>query len=283
VTNAPDDLMAVRRYLLAATGLSGDSVGIVAGPSDAAGGGYHCGNDALAAISHLTSDYSKRESTRDRPGTNAASALDIGDFTHNGVTLRSCTLGLVAACQRGDPRTRDIREMIYSLDDVNVHRWDRLGIRSTGDSSHTFHTHWSFFRDSEGRRAQPDNILGLLAELIEGRSAMNEALVEEAANIIKYNIAGWLSDLSKAEATRAAADETRDNAILATIKALTAGGTSLDTAAVIAEIHKVGADSATATAALHTENQTLRAALADMQQRFAAAGAALAATAPPTT
>jgi hypothetical protein len=39
VTNAPPDLTAVRKYLLAATGVSGDSIGIVAGPADAKGGG----------------------------------------------------------------------------------------------------------------------------------------------------------------------------------------------------------------------------------------------------
>ena len=29
-----------------------------------------------------------------------------------------------------------------------VRRWDRLGRRSTGDDSHLWHTHFSFFRDS---------------------------------------------------------------------------------------------------------------------------------------
>src|SRR5690606_6657845 len=49
------------------------------------------------------------------------------------------------------PDTKDIREVIYSLDGKNVKRWDRLKRRTSGDSSHTFHTHISYFRDSETR------------------------------------------------------------------------------------------------------------------------------------
>lgn len=185
--------MTVRQYVLGKTGLSGDAVGIVAGPSDAAGGGYHCGNDGLSAIGHLTSDYSKRESPRDRPGSNAASALDIGDFTHGGVTLHSLSLAIVAACARSDPRTADVREIIFTPDGSIVRRFDRLGIRSTGDSSHLYHTHISFFRDSEGRRAQAGNILGLLGEIFEGKAleggmSGKQMLVADSAGVV------WLVD-----------------------------------------------------------------------------------------
>lgn len=168
MTYAPADLLAVRQYLLGSTGLSGDAVGIVGDPDHASTGGYHEGNDDLARVGRLSTDYSKRESARDRPGSNAASALDIGDFTRGAVSLRSVSLSLVAACQRGDPRTRDIREVIFTPDGATVRRFDRLGIRSTGDSSHLYHTHISFFRDSEGRRAGADNVLGLVRELIDG-------------------------------------------------------------------------------------------------------------------
>jgi hypothetical protein len=54
----------------------------------------------------------------------------------------------VAECVAGAPDTGDLREIIYSPDGAAVRRWDRLGMRSTGDSSHLFHTRFSFFRDS---------------------------------------------------------------------------------------------------------------------------------------
>lgn len=168
MTYAPDDLLAIRRYVLTKTGLPGDAVGIAGDPDHVSTGGYHEGNDDLSRVGRLNSDYSKRESSRDRPGTNGASALDIGDFSRGGITLRSMTLAFVSACQRGDRRTADVREVIYTPDGKTVHRFDRLGIRSTGDSSHLWHTHISFFRDSEGRRARPDNVLGLLVEIFEG-------------------------------------------------------------------------------------------------------------------
>jgi hypothetical protein len=182
VTYSPTDLLTVRSYLLRELdlqpGVARDAdlepgeVGIVGDAAHLASGGYHVGNDDLARAGLLYSDYSKRESPRDRPGTNAASALDIGDFdaTVHGRrnTLRSLSTAIVEASKRGDPRTRDIREVIYTPDGVTVRRWDRLGLRSDGDSSHLWHTHLSFFRDSEGRRAQDDNLLGLLKEIIEG-------------------------------------------------------------------------------------------------------------------
>lgn len=170
MTHAPADLLAVRQYLLSSTGLSGDAVGIVGDPEHAASGGYHEGRSDLTRVGRATTDYSVRESARDKAGlTDAASALDIGAFTRSAVSLRTLTLGLVAACQRGDPRCADVREVIYTPDGSTVRRWDRLGIRSTGDSSHLYHTHISFFRDSEGRRAQAGNVLGLLRELVDGK------------------------------------------------------------------------------------------------------------------
>lgn len=183
MTSAPADLLEVRDYLLrhldlqpgVARGADLDpgEVGIVGDPAHAASGGYHEGNVDLRRVGRIDSDYSKRESPRDRPGTDDAAALDIGDFdaTLPGgrrVTLRTLSATLVAACVRGDPRTRDIREVIWSPDGVTVLRWDRLKIRNTGDSSHRWHTHLSFHRDSAARRARRDNVLGLLAEIIEG-------------------------------------------------------------------------------------------------------------------
>lgn len=164
--------MVCHRYVRARTGLPADAVGIVGDPAHAATGGYHMGNDDLARVGRLSSDYSKDESDRDRPGSNAASALDIGDFRlSDGRTQRHLAEFEVTACRRGDARARGIREIIYTpVGGSTVRRYDRLGIRSTGDKSHLTHGHRSFFRDTEGWRARVDNYLGLLIEFFEGPS-----------------------------------------------------------------------------------------------------------------
>jgi hypothetical protein len=150
---APDSLKAARLLLLAKlNGLTSAEVGIVGDTAHAAtGSSYHLGKSNLRSDS-----YSIVESSRDRNGlTDAASALDVGEFSHRAGgrthTLRTFSAWLVAQCQANTPDTRDIREVIYSPDGSTVRRWDRLGKRASGDSSHTFHTHISYFRDSENR------------------------------------------------------------------------------------------------------------------------------------
>ncbi|AYF26429.1 MULTISPECIES: hypothetical protein [Micromonospora] len=156
MTSAPANLLAVRNLLLTylnvdkkavrADDLEPAEVGIVGDVNHR--GGYHCGSDRV-----VTNDYSVVESSRDRSGlTLYASALDVGTFsvrsgggTHN---LRTFSAWMVAQCAANAADTRDIREIIYSPDGRTVRRWDRLGRRTSGDSSHLFHTHFSFFRDS---------------------------------------------------------------------------------------------------------------------------------------
>lgn len=152
-TYAPDPLQDARRLLLAhLPGLASAEVGIVGDqPHAATGNSYHLGKGQL-----VSSSYSIVESSRDRNGlSNAASAMDIGDFAVTVAgkrhTLQTFSVWLVAQCKAGTADTRDIREVIYSPDGSTVRRWDRLGIRSTGDSSHQWHTHISYFRDSESR------------------------------------------------------------------------------------------------------------------------------------
>jgi hypothetical protein len=130
-------------------------VGIVGDPNHR--GGYHCGSDRV-----VTNDYSVVESSRDRNGlSDFAAGLDVGDFsvtvnnkTH---TLATFSTWCVQQCAAGAADTRDIREIIYSPDGSTVKRWDALGRRSTGDSSHRWHTHFSFFRDAikAGRDQRP--------------------------------------------------------------------------------------------------------------------------------
>ncbi|MFI5484391.1 MULTISPECIES: hypothetical protein [Micromonospora] len=156
MTRAPTNLLTVRNLLLAHLNVDPDrvrsqdlepaEVGIVGDASHR--GGYHCGSDRVVA-----GDYSVVESPRDRNGlTLDAAALDVGQFevrsggrTHD---LHSFSVWCVGQCAANAPDTRDIREIIYSPDGRVVRRWDRLNRRSTGDDSHLWHTHFSFFRDA---------------------------------------------------------------------------------------------------------------------------------------
>ncbi|RIV36910.1 hypothetical protein [Micromonospora radicis] len=156
MTRAPANLMAVRSLLLQHLNrdpnrvrdedLEPNEVGIVGDANHR--GGYHCGSDRV-----VTNDYSVVESSRDRNGlTLDAAALDVGMFrvgsggrSHD---LFSFSTWCVQQCQANAADTRDIREIIYSPDGKVVRRWDRLGRRNTGDRSHLWHTHFSFFRDS---------------------------------------------------------------------------------------------------------------------------------------
>jgi hypothetical protein len=160
VTYAPASIKAAQVYLHAVTGLPWVSLGIVGDENHR--GGYHQGEPNVPA-----SDYSRDESARDENGlTGAASALDIGNFTKGGKTLRGMSLWIVAQCAAGAPDTRDIREVIYSPDGQTVKRWDRLGRRSSGDSSHLTHTHISYHRDSERR-----DKVGLFKRFFEGAAS----------------------------------------------------------------------------------------------------------------
>ncbi|MGW1059364.1 hypothetical protein [Micromonospora rubida] len=156
MTRAPETLLDVRRLLLTHLGphgLAPVAVGVVGDPAHR--GGYHCGSDRV-----VSGDYSVVESTRDRAGlTLDASALDVGQFSVRSVgrthDLRSFSAWCVGQCDDGAPDTLDIREIIYSPDGRTVRRWDRLGRRSTGDSSHLWHTHFSYFRDATRRDQTP--------------------------------------------------------------------------------------------------------------------------------
>lgn len=156
MTYAPASLKAAQTYLKGQTGLPWVSLGIV-GDEDHHGG-YHQGKPNVPAT-----DYSRDESSRDEKGlTGAASALDVGKWSG----LRTFSKWLVEQCKAGAEDTRDIREVIYSPDGQTVKRWDRLGIRSSGDSSHLQHTHISYFRDSENR-----DKTGLFRRYFEGGAA----------------------------------------------------------------------------------------------------------------
>src|SRR6185369_3801257 len=117
---------------------------------------YHNGRDRFLASGLDTCAENYTICTaRDRAGlTNAAAAIDIGN--HSG--LRPLSRWLVSRARNNAPGTRDIREIIYSPDGRQVLRWDReRGVQSLPqaepqlDISHRWHTHVSFYRDSELR------------------------------------------------------------------------------------------------------------------------------------
>lgn len=146
MTYVPAPLSELQKYMQQKTGLPLASLGVF--PDENHDGGYHCGWDRRRIRNGQLSDYSWQESPRDwNHKTDAARAFDCGMFP----LLRELSIWMVGECAIGAPDTLDIREIIYSPDGVNVYRWDRLGIRSTGDSSHQTHTHFSYFADAEHR------------------------------------------------------------------------------------------------------------------------------------
>lgn len=142
---APAPLLELRSYMQRQTGLPTNELGIVGNEDH--DGGYHCGWDRRRLNDKgVLDDYSWQESIRDSSHTtDAARAFDCGMFPR----LREMSIWLVNECIRGAPDTEDFREIIYSPDGKVVLRWDRLGVRTSGDSSHLLHTHFSFFADAE--------------------------------------------------------------------------------------------------------------------------------------
>lgn len=139
---APDTIVEVQGYLHKRTKLTLNALGIVGGAGHTYG--YHLGADRLPR-----KDYSN-DFARDRAGlSNAASALDIGDFPK----LRALTAHLVRLAQAG--KLPDVREIIGPGPNGRAYRWAwelryEPRLRAFGDD-HEWHTHISYWRDSERR------------------------------------------------------------------------------------------------------------------------------------
>lgn len=158
MTNSPTDLLTVRQHVMALTGLTDPAdVGIVGDGMHQHSGGYHEGRDVLAGLGALWSDYSVTEYDRDRTGlTNSASALDIALAWPNGgraAGIRFTNL-MVADLIADAPGTESIRAINYTPDGVRKRRRDkRNGLKETVSSDTVdIHTHFEFFRDTEGSR-----------------------------------------------------------------------------------------------------------------------------------
>jgi hypothetical protein len=137
---APASLEEARDYIQAETGLSDAALGIVGDKAHKTG--YHLGRDRLKS-----GDYSARLARDKRGLSNAAMALDIGNFKQ----LQQLTAFIVAEARAG--RAPDIREVIGPKGS-RAYRWDfhddETELRSDGDS-HEWHLHISYYRDSEHR------------------------------------------------------------------------------------------------------------------------------------
>jgi hypothetical protein len=105
------------------------------------------------------------------------------------------------------------------------------------------------------------------------------ALIDLTKALDPYDASSWQNEQlrnTRALLAGQAAAEKRDTAFAAALQALTAGGTSVDTAAVIAHIDQATTLETTAMAALHEELTAARAEVADLRAKLAAAGGALA-------
>lgn len=187
MTTAPEDLKQVQVYAKDKTGQPWSSLGIIHATPQ--GGGYHEGEDLLILAGtapgpeYPGSDYSYTDSPRDLlpngrlAGGNNASGFDWGgDFKG----FHGFNKFIEARMRANDPRLRDVREFIYTTDGKTVKRIDRTGKQgNTGDASHLTHSHFSFFRDSLGRRARDDNFLGVVKEHFEGPAPQEDEMSQE--------------------------------------------------------------------------------------------------------
>lgn len=194
MTYAPQALLDLRAYLRPLTGLPDAELGIVGDKNH--DGGYHHGWDNRSTNNGATDDYSWTESSRDSSHkTNAARALDVGMFPE----LRKMSVWIVEQCKAGASDTLDMREVIYSPDGKVVLRWDRLGIRSSGDNSHLEHTHFSWFADAE-HRAKTGPFQRFFEEYAVALTQRELAIISNAYQVLyetvhEHDPIQWVTDL----------------------------------------------------------------------------------------
>lgn len=158
---APQSILDVARLW---TAHGGSNLGIVGDTAHQGRPSYHNGKDVITRYGRTcANDYSICH-PRDVAGlSDAASALDLGPGAAGFGALRDFTRRLGAAVVRGDPDTKDIRDVLGTDDGVTVRCWispqvsGKTGTILTGcaDSSHLTHTHISWFRDSRDHDLTP--------------------------------------------------------------------------------------------------------------------------------
>lgn len=185
---APETIVTLGSYWVRQGGINS---GIVGGSTVIRG--YHIGKDRI----RNSTDYSI-QTPRDKAGlTNAAAALDLGRLDGSLTKLQDFNKWFVnERCRKNAVGTRDVREVIYSLDGKIVLRWDRergynsLPRPGESDQSHTWHTHISFYRDSEYREK-----VGLFRPYFEQEE-------EVEMPIITTYIPGWIAVIKAADGAK---------------------------------------------------------------------------------
>jgi hypothetical protein len=159
----PTRLRELRDYWVSQGGVDSGIVG-----NDHHCRGYHLGEDRIFGpcackpqgdcLEGLGKDDYSVRTARDKKGlSDSASAIDLGKLNGSIKDLRDFSKWLVRRARANEPGTRDIREIIYTPDGKRVHGWSRENgvdsepIEGYGDDSHLWHTHISFYRDSEKR------------------------------------------------------------------------------------------------------------------------------------
>lgn len=218
--------------------------------------------------------------TRDKTGSgNWLRATDIGI---TGAELRAASARLDAAVRAG--RLPAVAEWFGTIDGRTVVGWHQ-GHASSSDDSHLYHLHVGLWTSMCDDSAQ----LALLGDIITGANMPLSQELRDATELVRWgsetpsNPSTWtapslqtLSQKLDGLAAAATADAARDAAMLAAIQALAAGGTSVDTAAVIAAVNAVGEAAGARDAELRAVIDALRTENADLLRRLRASGEALA-------
>lgn len=157
VTFAPATLVALGAYWRKQGGVN---LGIVGDAAHQKRPSYHNGQDVIAKHGRTALDDYTIRLARDREPhlTNAAAAIDLGKLDGKLSELYRFSNWLVAECLTDPDKRFDVREIIYSPDGRTVQRYSGPDNRvqvGGGDDSHLWHTHISFYRDSEKRTKLP--------------------------------------------------------------------------------------------------------------------------------
>jgi hypothetical protein len=301
MSNAPEDLRTVRKIVMSLTGITNvTAVGITGDANHV--DGYHLGRDRLKALGKLATDFSVVQFARDMAGlTNSASALDISLEWAKAKGGRDAATAfsnlMVADLRAGTPGSEVLRAINLSLDGTKAKRSRvdrRVGLAKTRPSTDTVdtHTHFEFFRDTEGTRdgafltllrrrilqaqgrKEDDMLRDEKAKGADGfeRSALtalfdlhNEMIL--GADFGRKN--GAVNRLKRVE-TRLAESAAREKALSSAFQALAGNVANVDTDAVMAHIDKVAAAESATVQALHDE-------IAELSQQIAGGGSS-----PPT-
>ena len=274
---APKDLLAVRKAVMSLTGVTDfAAVGIVGDSRHKSG--YHLGRDRLKQLGIVNTDFSVDNFSRDKSGlTKSASALDITltwAKSHGGrkAAIKFSNL-IVAELRAKTPGTEVLRAINYSIDgskDQKLRVDRRVGLTKSKPSTDTVdtHTHFEFFRDTEGTRdgafltllnrcilqaqGKGDQARRKDDDMLKDEKVKGADGVQRSALIALFDLHnemilgrdfgrtnGAVNRLKRVEANLAQS-AAREKALAAAFKTL-AKTSGVDTAAVIARIDKVAA------------------------------------------